>query len=170
MPSPIPDSTNTTGIPTALAESERLLLWCSRTWVACITDRQCPPCPLEHVFGQFGITDAAAALHAVLSTTAKCASRSIEIHCTRCNEISEDEALLLQAASAAQRGEVDRALAQLRAWLPVAIAQRMLGPLQELGTLLRHGGFILPARSPQAASQERTVAAESYARASRTLH
>jgi hypothetical protein len=132
------------GNAASLDEAERLLVIGCRMWVACITDRSCPLCPLEQVFDRFGILDAAAALHEVLCTTARAATRPFQVHGPRCPQISEDEILLLRAAAFAQRRQFPAALRELQDWLPAAAAHSALGPLHDLAQLLREAGLVLP--------------------------
>jgi hypothetical protein len=135
---------NDFGNAASLDEAERLLVTSCRMWVACITDRSCPLCPLEQVFERFGILDAAAALHEVLCTSARAARRPFQVHSPRCTQISEDEIMLLRATAFTQRGQFATALRELEDWLPAAAAHSALGPLHELAQLLRKAGLVLP--------------------------
>jgi hypothetical protein len=141
-----------------LDEGERLLVIGCRMWVACITDRSCPLCPLEQVFDRFGIPDAAAALHDVLCTTARAATRPFQVHGPRCPQISEDEILLLRAAAFAQRRQFPAALRELQDWLPAAAAHSALGPLHELAVLLSEAGLTLPMTETQTSEDVSTHA------------
>ena len=85
------------GTYAALANSERLLIWACRIWVASVGAGRCPLCPIEHEFDRLGIADAASALHALMCATATSATRAFEVHGPGCQHLSRDEIRLLRA-------------------------------------------------------------------------
>src|SRR5262245_11054544 len=96
---------------------EKLLIWGIRSWVACCKARICPMGPLRLVFSRYNVADAAASVDALLSITAQCAARGIEVHCPSCSQISSDEICVLRAVAAAQVHELDAAKMFLHSWL-----------------------------------------------------
>lgn len=158
------------GTYAALANSERLLIWACRIWVASLGSGRCPLCPIEHEFDRLGIADAASALHALMYATATFATRAFEVHGPGCQHISRDEIRLLRAAAAAQQGDLEPALAHLQEWLPLAQADLALSPLRALGVFLKSVGLDFPIRSNKALFESGIVCSDDCARMSTTLH
>jgi len=154
----------------ALANGERLLIWACRTWAACAGGGHCPLCPIEHEFGRLGIADAAYALHALMCTTATCATRPFQVHGPGCRMISADEIRLVRAAAAAQEDQREPALAQLLEWLPPAQANLVLNPLRAVALSLKNVGLELPVRSRKAVLESGIDYPDVRPPASNTLH
>jgi hypothetical protein len=158
------------GTYAALANSERLLIWACRIWVASVGAGRCPLCPIEHEFDRLGIADAASALHALMCATATSATRAFEVHGPGCQHLSRDEIRLMRAVAAAQQGDLDPALTHLQEWLPPAQADLALSPLRALGLFLRSAGLNFPIRTNNSLFESGTVCPADFPPTSTTLH
>jgi hypothetical protein len=154
----------------ALAHGERLMLWACRTWATWAGAGHCPLCPIEHEFDRIGIADAASALHALMCATVNSTIRAFEVHGPGCQRISADEIRLLHAAAAAQHGQLESALAQLKEWLPLAQADLALNQLRAFAASLKSVGLDLPVRSNKAIVESGIVYPGDGAPTSTTLH
>jgi hypothetical protein len=83
---------------------EQLLLWSIRLWVRALKDETNAHDILSHGFKLAGVPKAHLALNGLMTVIATMASGNIDIRCTKCAEISEDEHLLMGAVASRQFG------------------------------------------------------------------
>jgi hypothetical protein len=83
--------------------------------------------------------------------------------------ISADEIRVLRAAAAAQKDQLEPALAQLQEWLPLAQANLALNLLRVFAVFLKRIGLDLPVRPGEAILESGIVCPRDRA-SSTTLH
>jgi len=133
----------------ALDAAERVLLVAIRWWVAAFRRADDPLPQLCADMAAAGVDDAALSVDGLMSVLARTARRTIDIHCPRCPGLSEDEQRLLQVASLAQAGDVERAERVLRAALLTAQgAELALVPIEGLGHVFAMAGLFFRRRRP----------------------
>jgi hypothetical protein len=155
--------------PTQLDFGERLFLWGFRAIAQHHqSDHPVVPTIRDH-YEQFGIADAAVLIHAMVDAFFHTAHAPIAIHSACCPCVSDEEAVLLRAMAAAQRGDIDAAREQFGRWLPETAAEWIAVPVSEVGRLFHAAGLSLGARSVDGSKMAQT-AAQSWPAGSRTVH
>lgn len=86
-------------------------------------------------------------LHAVLRNTTLAATRSVDVRCPACPDLSPDEARLLEAVAWLQRDSAAPAEAALGDWLPPAAVRLSLGAARGLALALLVAELPLPRRN-----------------------
>ncbi len=137
-----------------LSEPERLALAALRLWLAAIRREDDPIAVLEPLFAGADIRDcAAASTDALMHIIARTARESVDLRCPHCPHLSTDEALLLHALGAAQRGEDRTAEAALLRLLHAPGASFAMAPLSGLAHFLAEADLRLPRRCPPEAGR-----------------
>lgn len=150
--------------------SERLFVWGFRGVAQCRRLAWPSMSEIQQVYGHFGVASAVTSLDAMLELFACTAHRAIELHCPGCPCMSTSEHLLLQAISAAQRGETERARERFENWLPDVAADWVLGPACGVGRIFADGGLSFPKRETSIASFPDTMSMQTWPVGSPTLH
>jgi hypothetical protein len=120
----------------ALDTAECAFLLAVRWWVADYRQNEDPLRRLCETMHTAGLEEAAFPMDRLMGVAARSARRSIEIRCPRCAYLSDDEKLLLQAASLVQAGEGEQVERMLhRTLFSAQGAMLALGPLEEVGEL-----------------------------------
>lgn len=89
----------------ALSPAERLVVWGLRAWMAWFQGGDDPESGLREALARFGVAEAGSSLDMLLRVTARAATRGLDVRCVNCLNPSPDEALLLAAVAAVQRGD-----------------------------------------------------------------
>jgi hypothetical protein len=133
-----------------LDKAECVLLIAIRTWVEAYKSGEDPIPHLCEGLETAGVHDAAFSIDGLMTVIARVVNRTVEIHCPRCPNLSDDEKHILRAASLAQSNESHRAETVLRTTLLSAQgAEFALGPLEGLGELFTQARlFLARRRSP----------------------
>lgn len=103
-----------------LTDTERLLVWAVRVWVAHHKAGAVPCRGYSYAFTRVGLADAPLLLHRLMQMVAAHARRGIDVRCIGCPQVSPDEGRVLTALAAAQRGDLTAAQAPLRDLMEVA--------------------------------------------------
>jgi hypothetical protein len=154
-----------------LTPDEILLLQSIRIWVSCAKENRCGgPELMEHLIAH-GAANAGPSLHGILYNSAVAATRSIDVRCRRCPNLSPDEARMLHAVTCGQRGLRARAAELLADWLAPAAVRLTIDAVLAAGRELGASGVALPRRAWDFAALERLSAPPQFAEpASRVLH
>jgi len=146
LPLPLP------AYPDGAAEldpAECVLLFAIRRWLA---DHRCSIDPLPRLCQALDIAgahDAAFSVDRMMTVIGGTLRRPVVIHCPECSHVSDDEKILLHAASLAQAGDAQRAEKALRtALLSAQGAEFALGSFESLGELFTAAHLRLRRRSP----------------------
>lgn len=121
---------------------EQLLLWGVRLWVRALKDEANAHDALNHGFKLAGAPGAHLALNGLMTVIATMASGNIDIRCSHCKEISEDEHLLMGAIAARQFGRSDReAGAFISHWFSDGYLPHTFNPTAALASDLKKAGL-----------------------------
>lgn len=123
--------------------SDRLVVWAIRAWVIGLRRRIDAGEPIRAAFGKYGIPEAAYLIDGLMSVVACGASRTLAIECVCHDAISEDERVLLAAASLHQDGRGFEARFLLRTILSPTASGGAGEILDRLGVLLAGAGLRL---------------------------
>ena len=147
----------------SLPIEQGVLLWCMRAWVLEMRD----PCEAEEringMLDRFGTPGAAPHLKSFMSALSRNAARMINIQCTCCMRIMEDERAILDVLALAQAVQPFEALLLLRGLVLPEAAHSMLRSAERLGTIFAQAGRFLPA--PDAEMRQCAAAAPTGAAA-----
>lgn len=128
----------------ALALSERFVLWTIRAWACCCRGRRLPAEPVVNAFSNIGAPAAAEALDSAMTRLVLATGRPLAVSCPPHPGLSDDERMLLAAATAAQRHDRG-ALTALFADLLSPPASALVGrSLMEFGAAIGLVGVLLP--------------------------
>ena len=83
-----------------LTDTERLLVWAVRVWVAHHKAGAVPCRGYSYAFIRVGLPDAPLLLHRLMQMVAAHARRGIDVRCIGCRQVSPDEGLVLAALAA----------------------------------------------------------------------
>ena len=127
-----------------LGQSERLVIWGLRYWVACYCKGDSPWPLLSDVFRKNRAADAALSLDALLRLTSIAATRMLDIRCPACPGVSPDEIGFLEAVACAQMGDGLGAFRTLRSWLPAPASRLASEMVAGLACIFSDVGLLLP--------------------------
>jgi hypothetical protein len=144
---------------TDLQTAELFAVMSLRLWVAALRDPTAVTLGWRSGFDAAGIDDAGGdAFDALFRIVAASALRTLDVRCTRCAELGEDEGRLLQLLSLLQRRRSVEAAAILADWLPSAAKRLALVSAQGFAASLLEGGLMIPLRHAEAAGAIRSGA------------
>jgi len=125
-----------------LPKPEVLMLLAMRWWVRCHQTGEDPVPRLVQAMRRAGVRDAAHSVDGLMGMVASTARRPVDIRCSRCPALSDDETVLLHAAMLTQWERADLAEHHLREHLlSGAGAAFAIGPLEGLGFLFLEAGL-----------------------------
>jgi hypothetical protein len=147
----------------ALDPAECILLIAIRWWVDSYRRDEDPLPRLCQGLEAAGTCDAAFTIDALMAIIARTGRQPIAIHCPRCPHVSDDERLLLHAASLTQAGHSHMAEKALcTALLSAQGAEFALRPLQGLGELFAEARFFFRRRRSPVMEQAPAAAVEPW--------
>lgn len=132
--------------PGALTAQEAVIVTGIRVWVHALKRGGSPHAVLRAHFQEWGAADATSSLNAVMNHTGRCATRAFDVRCPKCPGVSADEARVLSATAAMQRGDRVAAMGLLLAWLPAPVVQLTIAALEGLARAFTEAGAELPQR------------------------
>ena len=154
-----------------LTADETLVLQAIRIWVTCAKENRCGGPELMEHLAAHGAANAGPSLHGILYNSSVAATRSIDVRCRRCPNLSPDEARLLHAIACGQRRLAERAFALLSEWLPHAAVRLTIDAVICAGRELGASGVALPWRAWDFPALERLSAPPpAYENENRVLH
>jgi hypothetical protein len=121
----------------------QFLVWGLRAWVQAFKSGESFDAVTQHGFARFGLQASARALDGAMTVLAASASRAIDIRCMNCRYLSPDEAILLDAATAAQSERHFLATVALRKIMPGTAARVALPHVVDLARDLVRAGMRL---------------------------
>ncbi|MEQ8587545.1 MAG: hypothetical protein RLO01_19325 [Thalassobaculaceae bacterium] len=135
-----------------LTTGEALIVWAIRHWVQSVRARLDPRDLLARGFATLEAGDGAAqeltqSVDRLLMLTLEQAVSVRDVGCVRCPTLGDGERDVLTAIALAQRGRRERALEQVRTWLPEVATRIAYGEIALLGRVLQTAGLTLPLRS-----------------------
>ncbi|MCG8596722.1 MAG: hypothetical protein MI785_20475 [Kiloniellales bacterium] len=140
-----PDTVDPSALKIAdLGQSERLVLWGLRYWVACYCKGESPWPLLSDVFRKNRAADAALSLDALLQLTSIATTRMLDMRCPACPSVSPDEVGFIDAFACAQRGDRLGAFRLLRSWLPAPASRLASEMVAGLARIFSDAGLVLP--------------------------
>jgi len=161
-------------IPAEFADlpfGEKLLLWAIRLWATDAREATNEQKTLRRGFNLAGVPDAYLALDGYLSLIAATATVQIDVRCSKCTEISNDEHLLLGVIAAWQQGHgKDHGTALLGTWLPQAAIRISQDPASKLASVLKRSGLFIRPRCWRQSDKMSDRRGTAMATQHRTLH
>ncbi|MEM7443543.1 MAG: hypothetical protein AAF414_09475 [Pseudomonadota bacterium] len=142
---PKPHHRRTKGLAGLTAQESTIVVGL-RLWVTALKKNDSAHAALHAHFHEWGVVQATNSLNAVLNHTARCATRVFDIRCPKCPGLSADEARILNAVAAMQRGNRIEAIETLMSWLPPQVAQITIVPVEGLARVFQEAGAELPPR------------------------
>jgi hypothetical protein len=124
---------------------EGVLLWCMRAWVLELRRPLGAEQRIDDMLDRFGTPGAAPCFKGFMFALSHGAARLINVRCTGCMRISEDERTLLDALGLAQAMRPFEALLVLHGLARPEDARAMLRSAEGIGTVLAQAGRFLPA-------------------------
>lgn len=118
----------------SLPFASQFAIWAARSWVTALKSEQPFEAVSGNTFRRFDLDSAQQALDEFFTIVAHAAGKQIDIRCTKCRYVSEDEMVFHQALAAAQNGLAFEAYNELRHWLAPAAARIAFNALMRLGT------------------------------------
>jgi hypothetical protein len=131
----------------ALVPSERLLLWALRRRVLGVLRAEPVSPDLDEVLSIHGVAEARLPVVSLVEIVGAAATGSVHVNCPGCRHLALDEAALLAAVAASQRGaegDAARALARL---LPSAGVRLALPTCRMIASAFAAAGEELPHRT-----------------------
>ena len=141
-----------------LTPDETLLLRAIRIWVSAAKENRCGGPELMEHLAAHGAANAGPSLHGILYNSSVAATRSIDVRCRRCPNLSPDEARLLHAVACGRYGLRTRAAELLGDWLPPAAVRLTIDAVIAAGRELGASGVALSRRAWDFAALERLSA------------
>lgn len=132
--------------PGALTAQEAVIVTGIRIWVRALKQGGSPHAVLRAHFDEWGVAEATSSLNAVMNHTGRCATRAFDVRCPKCPGVSADEARVLSATAAMQRGDRVAAMGLLLAWLPSPVVQLTIAALEGLARVFTEARAELPQR------------------------
>src|SRR5690348_9213676 len=126
------DSSGTPPEVSTLDFPAQFIVWALRAWVQAFKSQESFDAVTHHGFTRFGLQASALALDGAMTVLAASASRAIDIRCVNCRYLSPDEAILLDAISAAQTERHFMATVALRKTMPGTAARIALPHVVDL--------------------------------------
>lgn len=146
----------------ALPIEQGVLLWCVRAWVL---EMRRPSGGAEErindLLDRFGTPGAAASVKGFVFALGHAAARTINVQCTCCTRIVEDEHAILDVLGLAQAGQPVEALLVLRGLANAEGARAVLRSAEGIGAAFAQAGRFLPA--PDAEVRRYAIASSSTA-------
>lgn len=154
-----------------LSFAEQFLVWGARVWLAAAAHRARVPTVLQEGLCAAGVPEAWEPLDGLLRILCRNMRRTPDFHGVRCLCLGRDERTLIEALSAAQRGDDAGLRRALEALLPAGAVPCATARVEELGHLFLCAGLRFD-RPNRRAPQSRPAGAPSpyYAQASRSIH
>ena len=146
----------------------QFMVWAFRAWVQAFKSGDSFDAVTQHGFTRFGLQASALALDGAMTVLAASASRAIDIRCMNCRYLSPDEAILLDAAAAAQGERHFIATVALRKIMPGTAARVALPHVVDLARDLARAGMRL--NSAAVSIADRSAEARSAPPARQWLH
>jgi len=121
----------------------QFVVWALRAWVQAFKSGEAFDAVTHHGFTRFGLQASTLALDGAMTVLAASASRSIDIRSLNCRYLSPDEAIFLDAITAAQAEHHFMATVALRKIMPGTAARIALPHLVDLARDLARAGMRL---------------------------
>jgi hypothetical protein len=131
---------------------ERLFIWGFRSMAEYRRRGRPTVTEMQQVYQHFRVDAAFSWFDELIEAFACTAHTPIEIHMPGCPCVSESEAQLMQAAAAAQGGDLETACRGFARWVPVSATEWLLTPVCAIGRIFQTSGMTLPVRHAGAAT------------------
>lgn len=142
-PAPIdPDAVSFEDLPIA----EQLTIWATRMWVRALQDAPALHRSLHDAFTVARVPEGYLAFDKVMTVLSTASEEGIEIGCTCCTGITDDEHVLLGIVAEFQTGCAARAHIVLDDWLPPAAARVAGEYFSEYAMLIKREGLMIRPR------------------------
>jgi hypothetical protein len=124
---------------------EGVLLWCMRAWVLELRRPFGAEQRIDNMLDRFGTLGAAPYLKGFMFALSHSAARSIDVQCTCCMRIGQDERALLDVLGLTQAARSFEALLMLHGLVKPEGARAMLRSAEGVGAAFAQAGRFLPA-------------------------
>jgi hypothetical protein len=153
----------------ALSFAEQFLVWGARVWLAAAAQGALVPAVLQEGLCAAGVPEAWEPLDELLRILCRNMRRTPDFHGVRCLCLGRDERTLIEAVSAAQRGDEAGLRHALETLLPAGTAPCAAARVEELGHLFLCAGLRFD-RPGRRAVRPASPSAPLYIQASRSIH
>ena len=155
-----------------LTTEETILLVGIRVWVCAVKYQQATTPPLADYLLSLNLGSLVQPICAMMRNTAHNATRLLDVHCPRCNNISIDEGRFLHAVACLQNGQRFQAEQLIGTWLESPHRHRLAMDTEELAQRMSRLDHTLPLRDWQFPESHGGVSSWELveAAAKRTLH
>ncbi len=145
----------------ALPIEQGVLLWCVRAWVLEMCNPRGAEERINDLLDRFGTPGAAAYVKDFVFALGHAAARTINVQCTCCTRIVEDEHAILDVLGLAQAGQPLEAWLVLRGLANAEGARAVLRNAEGIGAAFAQAGRFLP--TPDAEVRRYAIAGPSSA-------
>jgi hypothetical protein len=123
--------------------AEQFLVWSVRKWVDVMRGEEKDPAAIRDAFLQTKVGDAYEAFDFFMRILAASATRTIDVRCVHCRDVSVDESMILGMVEAGQRGDAVSTHIYLDEWIPAAAARIAFSPVSYMAEAMDRAGMQL---------------------------